>query len=229
MMATSRLDELLAASAALHQHLCPRQVLGVRMGLLAGRLLEVEVPRTDKRLLAIVETDGCAADGVAVATGCWVGRRTLRVEDYGKVAATVVDTSTGRAVRVLPSRASRLLAASYAPDVADRWQAQVAGYQRMPDELLLTWQEVELVQPLAAILSTPGARRTCAWCGEEIINEREVAVDGAYVCRPCAGAHYYRPARGTAVPAPSDDMPRDLRRPTPIAGVARGSGTAGAG
>ena len=32
-----RLDELLALSAALHRHLCPRQVLGARMGLLAGR------------------------------------------------------------------------------------------------------------------------------------------------------------------------------------------------
>jgi formylmethanofuran dehydrogenase subunit E len=45
-------------------------------------------------LLTILETDGCAADGVSAATGCWVGRRTLRVEDFGKVAATFVDTQT---------------------------------------------------------------------------------------------------------------------------------------
>jgi formylmethanofuran dehydrogenase subunit E len=62
------------------------------MGLAGGRWLELEVPQKDKRLLTIAETDGCAADGLAVATGCWVGRRTMRILDFGKVAATFVDT-----------------------------------------------------------------------------------------------------------------------------------------
>jgi len=97
------LEELLQESAAFHRHLCPRQVLGVRMGLLAGRRLGLDVPRDDKRLLTFVETDGCAADGVSVATGCRVGGRTLRVIDFGKVAATFVDTSTGGAIRVAPA------------------------------------------------------------------------------------------------------------------------------
>ncbi|HZY41747.1 MAG TPA: FmdE family protein, partial [Anaerolineae bacterium] len=73
------LKELLQQSAAMHQHLCPRQVLGARLGLLAGFELGLTVPQSDKRLLAIVETDGCFADGIAVATGCTVGHRTLRV------------------------------------------------------------------------------------------------------------------------------------------------------
>lgn len=38
-MNSNKLTELLDQSAALHRHLCPRQVLGVRMGLLAGKLL----------------------------------------------------------------------------------------------------------------------------------------------------------------------------------------------
>jgi formylmethanofuran dehydrogenase subunit E len=96
------LEELLTASAALHHHLCPRQVLGVRMGLAAGSWLELTLPQTDKRLLTVVETDGCVIDGLAVATGCRVGRRTMRVLDFGKVAATFVDTVTGRAVRLAP-------------------------------------------------------------------------------------------------------------------------------
>ncbi len=62
------LSDLLEASAALHHHLCPRQVLGIRMGLLAGRRLGVVLPQADKRLLAIAETDGCATSGIAVAT-----------------------------------------------------------------------------------------------------------------------------------------------------------------
>jgi formylmethanofuran dehydrogenase subunit E len=35
------LQTLLAQSAALHNHLCPRQVLGVRMGMYAAELLDL--------------------------------------------------------------------------------------------------------------------------------------------------------------------------------------------
>src|SRR5690349_4858594 len=96
------LERCLGQFAGLHPRLCPRQVLGVRMGLLAGAALGLEMPRRDKRLLVLVETDGCFADGLSVANGCWLGRRTLRLMDYGRVAATVVDSATGRAVRISP-------------------------------------------------------------------------------------------------------------------------------
>lgn len=186
-------EELLQKSSAMHKHLCPRQVLGVRMGLLAGRYLGLDVPQIDKRLLTIVETDGCVIDGLAVATGCWVGRRSMVVYDFGKVAATFVDTHTSRAVRVAPSPQSRQLAKTYAPEAESRWHAYLYGYQRMPDEELLMVQEVVLDVSLADILSKDGYRVNCEVCGEEIINEREVYREGLTLCRPCAGEKYYRP------------------------------------
>ncbi|MCP4426338.1 MAG: hypothetical protein GY803_17745, partial [Chloroflexi bacterium] len=80
-------------SAARHKHLCPRQVLGVRIGLRGLRELDFidegyqsRYDNRRKRLLTIVEADGCGADGIAVATDCQVGRRTMRVLDYGKMA-----------------------------------------------------------------------------------------------------------------------------------------------
>ena len=103
------------------------------MGMFAGKLLDVELPQTEKRVLAIVETDGCFSDGVAVAANCWVGRRTLRVEDYGKSAVTFVDTHTDRAVRISPRPEGRELAGRYAPEAGNRWEAMLFGYQRMPD------------------------------------------------------------------------------------------------
>ncbi len=186
-------EELLQTSARLHQHLCPRQVLGVRMGLAGGDWLGLDVPQAGKRLLTIVETDGCGADGIAVATGCWVGRRTMRVFDFGKVAATLIDTATGRAVRVVPSANSRQLAKLYAPHAASRWESYLLAYQRIPTAELLTLQEVRLELSLAEILSRDGYRVNCARCGEEIINEREVRVGDETLCRACAGEHYYRP------------------------------------
>jgi formylmethanofuran dehydrogenase subunit E len=185
------LNELLEQSAKLHRHLCPRQVLGVRMGILAGEMLGLDLPQSDKHLLTIVETDGCACDGISVATGCWVGRRTLRIEDYGKVAATFVDTLTGRAVRIVPRRDARQLARAYAPAARNKWEAQLLGYQRMPAEELLAVQFVQLKTPIHRIVSRAGVKAICEICGEEIINEREVMHEGSLMCKACAGEAYY--------------------------------------
>ena len=193
------LEPLLKESAALHRHLCPRQVLGVRLGLAGLRALgliddryQPRFDNSDKRLLTIVETDGCGADGVGIATDCVVGRRTLRVLDYGKVAATLVDTATGRAVRLAPSSGARALAAAHAPSVTGLWHSYLLAYQSIPDQELLQIQRVELTRSLAEILSKPGVRVRCQQCGEEIMNEREIRRDGSLLCRSCAGDSYYR-------------------------------------
>ncbi len=196
------LAELLNATKALHGHLCPRQVLGVRMGMTAAASLNLDLPQTDKRLVAFVESDGCFSDGLAVATGCWVGRRTLRVEDLGKVAAVFVDTRTGMTLRIHPSLDVRVRAAAFAPEARNRWEAQLLGYQRMPDALLFDVRPVRLTRPIEEIISRPGLRVACAVCGEEIINGREVAGPAGPVCRTCAGEAYYAEAACAAAVEP---------------------------
>jgi formylmethanofuran dehydrogenase subunit E len=185
------LPTLLEQTAALHDHLCPRQVLGVRMGLYAAQRLGLNLPQTDKRLYTLVETDGCFADGVAVATGCWLGHRTMRLMDYGKVAATFVDTATGRAVRIWPHSQARQQALCCVPNAANRWQAQLDAYQTMPTSELLCASEVNLTLSMQAIISRPGLRVTCSRCGEEILNERELRVNGEILCQSCASGSYY--------------------------------------
>jgi formylmethanofuran dehydrogenase subunit E len=185
------LAELLAESSAIHRHLCPRQVLGVRMGMLAAEQLSLQLPQSDKRLLTIVETDGCFTTGISVATNCWVGRRTLRVEDYGKVAATFVDIESSRCVRIVPHAMARRLAPTYASEARSKWEAMLLGYQRMPFAELSRWQEVTLVTPVSAIISRAGQRAACDRCGEEILNEREVVIEGSTLCRSCAYGGYY--------------------------------------
>ncbi|MBI5301770.1 MAG: TraR/DksA C4-type zinc finger protein [Chloroflexi bacterium] len=174
-----------------HQHLCPRQVLGVRMGMYAGELLDLELPQDDKRLFAFVETDGCLIDGISSATNCTIGHRTMHVIDYGKTAATFVDTETNRAIRVWPRLESRKRAVRYAPDAPDRWHAQLAAYQVMPANELLSAQQVVLTVSLKAIISKHGLRVVCEQCGEDIINEREVRAEGQILCRACALGAYY--------------------------------------
>jgi len=191
MATTSELDDLLTLSATHHHKICPRQVLGVRIGLLAGRLLDLPLPQSDKRLLAISETDGCFVDGLSAATGCYVGRRTLRIEDYGKTAATFIDTLTEQAIRVAPRTGAREQAWDYAPSARNKWEAQLIGYKYIPDELLFRWQWVQLSVPVKQIIGQAGKRAMCEVCGEEIINQREVMHEGTTLCRSCAGESYF--------------------------------------
>ncbi|NKQ34245.1 MAG: formylmethanofuran dehydrogenase [Chloroflexi bacterium] len=187
------LETLLEKSSSRHRHLCPRQVLGVRIGLAGGAALGLALPRRDKRMLVITETDGCFADGLAVATGCEMGHRTLRLADYGKIAAVFVDVRTNTAVRVAPQLDIRQKAREYAPEEKKHYFAQLIGYQRMPDDELLAIQQVDLTAPIGDIISRAGVRVNCAVCGEEIINEREVVRDGQTLCLACAGPAYYQP------------------------------------
>jgi formylmethanofuran dehydrogenase subunit E len=182
---------LLQLSAARHDHLCPRQVLGVRMGLAGLAALGLESPVTRQNALVIIETDGCFADGIEVATGATIGHRTLRINDLGKIAATFCDVKSGRAIRLFPTLDARERASFYAPPETRHYFAQLEGYKIMPDEALFQYQEVVLNPPLEALISRPGLRVACDVCGEEIINEREFMAGGDILCRACSGQGYY--------------------------------------
>jgi formylmethanofuran dehydrogenase subunit E len=185
------ISDLLKQSSARHDHLCPRQVLGVRIGLAGLAILELDPPVNKGTALIIIESDGCFADGIEVATGATIGHRTLHVNDFGKMAATFADVKTGRAIRISPALDVRERAPLYAPDEPRHYFAQLQGYQVMPDAELLRIQEVALNPTLEELISKPLVRVHCDYCGEDIINEREVIVNGAVVCRTCANDGYY--------------------------------------
>ena len=111
-------EELLAGSVAAHGHLCPGQVVGVRMAMLGLRLLDFEAPPTYpqlKQLIVFVEMDRCTGDAVAFVTNAKLGRRSLKFVDYGIMAATFVNLGTDHAFRIISTEESRDLAALYAP------------------------------------------------------------------------------------------------------------------
>ncbi len=191
------LNQLLAESAQRHRHLCPKQVLGVRLALIGLNALGLQgdparrFQNSDKSLLCIAETDGCSSDGFAVATDCAVGRRTLRIMYYGKVASTLIDCRTSLAVRVAPRNQLRQVALAFAPHAESHWHVYLAAYQHLPDEQIAAVRTVRLAQAPAQMLSRPDARVCCMRCGEEIINEREVLRGKDVLCRYCAGERYF--------------------------------------
>lgn len=188
-------EELLGECERLHGHLCPGQVLGVRMALLGCGLIGVSDPRgaERKKLLVWVEIDRCMTDAVSAVTGVRLGRRSLKYLDYGKVAATFLNLEAGRAVRVAAREESRALAEERFPHLAGKKERQMAAYREALDEELFKVEEVSVVLGEADLPGRPRTRVLCAGCLEGVNDGREVtATDGRTLCRPCAAGGYYK-------------------------------------
>lgn len=188
-----RLEELLAESAALHGHICPGQVLGVRMAICGCRELGIERPKEEaKRMVVYVEIDRCAADAIQVVTGCKLGKRTMKYIDYGKLAATFVDLQTGDAVRVVAREDAREKATLYHREEWTKHQVEVAAYKAMSDEELFYIEPVVVEIPAEDMPGPPLRRIICDQCGEGVNDYREVLVAGKMLCRACAYGSYYQ-------------------------------------
>lgn len=189
---------LLRGSAEAHGHLCPGQVIGVRMGILGSDLIGLDNPKSPdqiKKLMVYVEIDRCATDAIAFVTGASLGRRSLKFADYGIMAATFVNLETTRAFRILCTEESRDLAPLYAPEFAGAVEQQMEAYQRMPDSALFRVQQVRVDYSEFDLPGPTRSRVTCARCGQVVRDHREIVVDGLVLCRPCARGSYFRPVR----------------------------------
>ncbi|HDL21367.1 MAG TPA: formylmethanofuran dehydrogenase [Nitrospirae bacterium] len=188
-------DYLLDESVKIHGHLCPGQVLGVRMALYGLEKIGIYAPKgaDRKKLYLFVEIDRCATDALQSVTGCSLGHRTMRFMDYGKMAATFVNLETGRAVRVVAREEAREKAKEYFPEIENRYQCQLEAYKIMPDNELFTLQVVKVIIPPEDMPGRPMSRIKCGVCGEYVQDRREVSRNGSLLCRPCAGGGgYYR-------------------------------------
>jgi formylmethanofuran dehydrogenase subunit E len=179
-----------------HGHLCAGQILGVRLAMFGLKKLGIEDPqgKDRKRLVTFVEIDRCATDAVAVVTGCRLGKRALKFRDWGKMAATFVDVSSGKAIRVAAKESSKALARQMHPEIDNKNRQQMAAYRDMSDDDLFATQWVKVDLPPEEFPGYKGERIVCEICGEGINFRREVRRDGKVFCRSCAGENYYTSA-----------------------------------
>ena len=163
-------------------HGCAGLVLGTRLALAGARALGVAVPDTKKRLIAIAETDRCAVDGIQAVTGCRPGKRTLRILDYGKLAATFLDEQTGAAVRVA-SRGDLRERVGARGD--DRHAIQRNAYATWCDDELFSISAVDFALSQFDRPGPPRSRVLCVGCGEEVSDGRHLNSENGPLCRPC--------------------------------------------
>lgn len=191
---TDLFEARLQESVRIHGHLCPGQVLGVRMSLVGLRSIGIEDPKGKdrKNIIVYVEMDRCATDAIQSVTGCSLGHRTMKFMDYGKMAATFVNLKTGRAMRVVAREESRRKAKDCFPGYENKYAAQLEAYKIMQDSELFDVMEVQVKINPEDMPGRPLRRVRCDLCGEHVQDMRELSIGSKTLCRPCADGGYWR-------------------------------------
>jgi formylmethanofuran dehydrogenase subunit E len=198
-------DTLLREAEIAHGHLCAGQILGVRLAILGCARLAIDDPKgaDRKRLVTFVEIDRCATDAIAVVTGCRLGKRALKFRDWGKMAATFVDLTTDRAIRIAARESSKQRARDLYPHIENKNQQQMLAYRELPDADLFTEEWVRVPLHPREMPGYKSARIVCARCGEGINYDRHVQRPAdtpsgdplEILCQGCAdpASRYYQP------------------------------------
>jgi len=199
-------DELLRQAEIAHGHLCAGQILGVRLAMLGCQRLGIAEPRTTdrKRLVTVVEIDRCATDAIAVVTGCRVGKRALKLRDWGKMAATFIDLNqliategdapVYKGIRIAALESSKQRARDLYPHIENKNQQQMLAYRELPEADLFSEQWVQVLLHPREMPGYKSQRIACAICGEGINYDRHITTaDGNILCQHCAApeASYY--------------------------------------
>ena len=183
-----------------HGHKCPAMPMGLRAGLAAMKALGVERSQ-DKELFMESETGkghaaGCFLDGLMTATGCTYGKANIQKLYYNKMAFTLIEAKTGKAVRV-SLKPEFFEKALNSPFVQERKKG-------VPPQDILASITDPLVDRVLGISEndflnisdvfhkdlkkgSPNFEvKRCAKCGEAVFTDKLTkAPDGRLLCIPC--------------------------------------------
>jgi len=193
--------QILLETLKFHGHRCWASVAGVRAGLAALRVLGVKRSggRQLHAFIEIGEDHGgmCFGDGVQYSTGCTLGKGNMEKTPYGKLAVTLIERTTNRAVRV-----------SYKPTLAKQITDSafmVKRGQGMEPDQIPEAEQMELVDMVwnaaeADVLIIGEVYKferdwfpelmgwvTCSACHELTARAYVRVLGDKHVCIPCSG------------------------------------------
>ena len=178
-MDEQELKSLLQRCVDYHGHSCRGQIFGVRI---ARKGMELAAAASTRDMIVVVENDRCIADAIQVVTGTRIGRRTMKLVPYGRMAATFMNLAMSRAWRVNLNLGDR---PCDDPDLND------AALLMMPDEDLLRWREVRVDFPPHELPGKPQRVVRCTRCGEKVFDFRDLPDPAGPTCVACAQGGYY--------------------------------------
>lgn len=139
-------ETLLNESVKIHGHLCPGQVIGVRLAMLGLELIGITDPKgkDKKSIYVFAEIQRCATEAIQSVTGCSLEEKNFNLIDVKVMAATFVNLNTKVSYRIIGKEESRELSSNYFPEIIDSRLRQLEAYKIMPDDELFTVQKVSV-------------------------------------------------------------------------------------
>ncbi len=180
---------------AFHGHSCPGIVIGIRAAELA--LKRFGTQKMD--LICVTETDMCGVDAIQVLTDCTYGKGNLIHKDFGKMAFSFQERSTGRGFRTVlkpgagGSEAEELGRLMRKGEVDPTSEGDKEQIQTLRQNIETRYFQMDLkdmfaVSPIAT--EPPRAPHVlesliCEDCGELTMESKTRRLHGKTLCRPC--------------------------------------------
>jgi len=147
-----------------HGHECGGLAWGYKVGMFALEKLNFD-RSSDEELVAIVENDSCAVDGIQIVTGCTFGKGNLIFRDYGKHVYTFFNRNTGEGIRISRKKGVKV-------------QDILAA---IGEDIFEVSEPEESIPERARILKS----MECSRCGESTMETRIHILNGQFLCTPC--------------------------------------------
>lgn len=171
-------EKLLDEAGKFHGDICTGIRIGTRMTMCGLKRIGISDPKgaDRKKLMVFVEIDRCCTDAIMALTDCRPGKRSMKIRDYGKMAATYINLESGQAVRIAMRKADKS-GGSNADSHPD--------FAATPEEELFTIMEVKVPLAPEDLPGKPLRRALCDRCGESVLDGREIEHGNEILCRTC--------------------------------------------
>ncbi|KZX11550.1 FmdE family protein [Methanobrevibacter filiformis] len=178
-------EEQLEKAGKFHGDICGGIVSGTKMTVYALELLGMEFNKKNKDLIVFLEIDRCMSDAVQAVTGCSLGKRSLKLVNYGRFAASFYKISTKEAIRLVSKDDKE----KYKDETT---KEKIERYKNTPSDELFEVQPVEIKIPEEDMPGKPIDQATCSVCGERIMDGKHKFINGQAICKSCSDESYYK-------------------------------------
>lgn len=208
LIIADRKKSLLLQAGQLHGHYCPGLALGIHLAVAAIQEIRKFTDGIMENLLAVVDMNNCASDGVQFVTGCTFANNALIFDDVGKTAL-VLACRDGPAVRVSVKENWRENS-GVNPEYTKLFE-KVVKDRNATDEEVVTFRKLskqtsfemmkipaENIVQIEKVTFDPPPRAPihpsfkCASCGEITMGSRKSHLNDEEVCLKCGDEGFYR-------------------------------------
>ncbi|MDR2624256.1 MAG: FmdE family protein [Methanobrevibacter sp.] len=184
-MSDEKFEEQLKKVKEFHGHLDGGTVIGTKMTMYAFEKLGLNLNEENEDLMVFVEIGRCVADAIQSVSGSRVGKKTFKLMDYGRHAATFCRISTGEGIRVVDEDIKNQNRTETDEELIER-------LTNTPNEELFSIQKIKIDFENMDHPDKKFNRIVCPVCNEVVKDNKYVVRNGVGICKACAEESYYQ-------------------------------------